>query len=379
MIKRCLHVLAPWLSGSAVLMAASVAIAQSPGYILQQNQSPLSAGSPARTATSTPSNTSATVSKAPAASPQAKIRGVHLGLMLPLNSPQFGEAAQVVKAGFEAAAAATPETSAETSVVAMDDDTQTAAAYQRLVAQGATFIIGPLTRQGAANLASSSKLPTLVLNTLDKAPPAGSKVWSLSVTVETEAQQIARMMRDDGRQQPLILFNKDNLSQRLRQAFADEWRSKGKQAPRELDISTPDGARLQAELSVSDSVFLALDTKEVEATRALLSAELPAYATSLANVRNPSPVLNGLRLVDMPWFLIPNHPEARQIARPAAPLNKATERLYALGIDAYRLGLALASSKNPGQIRLGGVSGDLRIGKSWVVQRDLPGSVIGAE
>ena len=358
-------------------MAASVAIAQSPGYILQQNQSPLSATSPARSAPAAQASP-VPASKAVTAAPQPGNKPrVHLGLMLPLDSPQFGEAAQVVKAGFDAAAAA--DGNAEISVAALADDSQTSQAYQQLVGQGAGFIIGPLTRQGAANLAASSKLPTLVLNTLDKAPPAGSKVWSLSVAVETEAQQIARMMRDDGRQQPLVLFNKDNLSQRLRQAFAEEWRSKSKQPPRELDVTTPDGARLQAELAASDSVFLALDTKEVEATRALLASEMPAYATSLANVRNPSPVLNGLRLVDMPWFLIPNHPETRQIARPATPMNKATERLYALGIDAYRLGLALASSKNPAQIRLGGVSGDLRIGKGWVVQRELPGSIIGAE
>lgn len=358
-------------------MAASVAIAQSPGYILQQNQSPLSATTPARQAPAAASTPTTAAVKSAIPVQGNKPRSVHLGLMLPLNSPQFGEAAQVVKAGFEAAAAA--DGSAEISVAALEDDSQIGAGYQQLLAQGANFIVGPLTRQGAANLAASSKLPALVLNTLDKAPPAGSKVWSLSVAVETEAQQIARMMRDDGRQQPLILFNKDNLSQRLRQAFAEEWRSKNKLPVRELDITTPDGARLQTELSASDSVFLALDTKEVEATRALLATDMPAYATSLANVRQPSAILNGLHLVDMPWFLIPNHPETRQIARPATPMNKATERLYALGVDAYRLSVALANTRNPAQIRLGGVSGDLRIGKGWAVQRELPGSVIGAE
>lgn len=306
-----------------------------------------------------------------------KTRGVHLGLMLPVESSQLGEAAQVVKAGFDAAAAA--DGSVETSFMALRDESDTTAAYQQLVANGATFIVGPLTRQGAAKLAANSKLPTLVLNALDKAPPAGSKVWSLSVTIETEAQQIARMMRDDGSQQPLILFDNDSLSQRLRQAFAEEWRNRTGKSARELNVSALTTDQLDIELRIADAVFLALDTKETEATRALLNPALPAYATSLANVRNPGPALIGLRLIDMPWLLIPNHPETRLIARPANPLNKATERLYALGVDAYRLGAALASSKNPSQIRLGGVSGDLRIGKGWVVQRDLPGSVIGAQ
>ena len=326
----------------------------------------------AATATPAAANPVAVPAKVP-----AKTKGVHLGLMLPVDSSQLGEAAQVVKAGFDAAASA--DGSVATSFVALRDESDTAAAYQQLVANGATFIVGPLTRQGAARVAASSKLPTLVLNALDKAPPAGSKVWSLSVTIETEAQQIARMMRDDGSQQPLILFNNDNLSQRLRQAFAEEWRSRTGKVARELNVSALAADQLDNELRIADAVFLALDGKEVEATRAVLNPDLPAYATSLANVHKPGPTLTGVRLIDMPWLLIPNHPEARLIARPANPLNKATERLYALGIDAYRLAAALASNKNPSQIRLGGVSGDLRIGKGWVVQRDLPGSIVGAQ
>ena len=142
-------------------------------------------------------------------------------------------------------------------------------------------------------------------------------------------------------------------------------------------MTQPDGAQLNTLLAAADSVFLALDDKEAEASRALLPAELAAYATSLINTRQAAPALDGVRFVDMPWFLMPNHPDAVGIARPATPLTKATERLYALGVDAFRLGKALGQSRNPASIRLRGVTGDLQLGKDWVIQRELPTAIRG--
>ena len=44
-----------------------------------------------------------------------------------------------------------------------------------------------------------------------------------------------------------------------------------------------------------------------------------------------------MRYVDMPWFVQPDHPAV--MVYPAAPaaISVEQERLYALGIDAYRL------------------------------------------
>lgn len=374
MIKRCLHVLAPWVSGTAVLLAASVAIAQSPGYILQQNQQQLQPAPGSKPAISA---AVAAPANQPVAS-HAAGKAIHLGLLLPLESPPLKEAAQVVKDGFDAAAAANPDSAVQISVASLADESKVLDGYQPLAAAGANFIVGPLTRQGAANLVQVSKLPTLVLNTLDKAPPAGSKVWSLTLAVEAEAPQVLRLLQDDGRQQPLLLFNGEALSQRLRQAFVESWTPRAGKQLNELDVSTLDADKLGAALASSDAVILALDSKEAAATRALLPPAMPVYASSLINTQQPPAVLQGVRFVDMPWFLMPDHPETRGIARPNGKLTRATERLYALGVDAYRLAVALAGSKNPALVKLGGATGDLRIGKSWQVQRELPSSVLGA-
>ncbi|MDC7698831.1 penicillin-binding protein activator [Vogesella indigofera] len=354
-------------------MAASVAAAQSPGYILQQNQQTLR-----NIGASAASAPLASPAVAAPATPTAKLSDnkprLHLGLLLPVEAPQLGDAAQVVKAGFDAAAQ--QDSNVQLSFVALASENDAVKGYQQLLAAGANVIVGPLTREGAANVAAQASVPTLVLNTLSKAP-AGGKVWSLSLAVESEARQIARMMRDDGRKAPLVLFNNDALSTRLRAAFSESWTQRHPSAPLELNMTQPDGAQLSTLLAGADSVFLALDDKEAEASRALLPAELAAYATSLINTRQAAPALDGVRFVDMPWFLMPNHPDAAGIARPATPLTKATERLYALGVDAFRLGKALGQSRNPASIRLRGVTGDLQLGKDWVIQRELPTAIRG--
>jgi outer membrane PBP1 activator LpoA protein len=48
--------------------------------------------------------------------------------------------------------------------------------------------------------------------------------------------------------------------------------------------------------------------------------------------------LDGVRFLDMPWLLQPDHPAVISYARPDAQrAGLDQERFYALGIDAYRL------------------------------------------
>ena len=48
----------------------------------------------------------------------------------------------------------------------------------------------------------------------------------------------------------------------------------------------------------------------------------------------------------MPWFAEPDHPAVMAYAKPAQALAVEYERLYALGIDAWRLGQLIFKSGN---------------------------------
>lgn len=383
-----------------------VAHAQQPDYIIQSNAAPLNplgalllpapvkqAATPlspvvkpvaapavvaapvmAPAVASAPVVTQAPVAVAPVAQavPAKNRAKVRIGLLLPTESKTFGEAAQVVRAGFEAAATL----DGQAQVIYVDEqENDVAARYRATVASGVKVMVGPLTRQGIAAIAPYVTVPTLTLNALDPAFAPNPKLLSLSLTVEGEARQMARLMRDDGRNAPLVVSANDVLSRRLTQAFVEEWKKDAGVAPRVLDW--PVSAPLTNALAQSDAVFIAMTPPDAAALKAALPPSMTVYATSQLNSRKPDPALAGIRFIDMPWFLMTEQAEVQHYPRPTATLTVQTERLYALGIDAYRLALQMATTKwSPSSLRLHGVTGDLKLGRDRQFERILPLAVM---
>jgi len=79
--------------------------------------------------------------------------------------------------------------------------------------------------------------------------------------------------------------------------------------------------------------------------------------------------LEGVRFVDMPWLLEPDHAGVMVYPAPANLLPTELVRLYALGIDAYRL--ATIWMKGERRFDLDGVTGRLHVdrAKSLRVER----------
>lgn len=309
--------------------------------------------------------------QAPAATASASPR-VRIGLLLPTDSKTLGDAAQVVRAGFDAAAST--DGNAEVVYFNEQEDNEVGS-YRVAVASGVKVVVGPLTRQGIAAVAPFVTVPTLALNALEPAGAPSPKLLSLSLIVEGEARQMARLMNDDGREHPLVFSAGDVLSRRLTQAFVDEWKKETGSAPRVLDwpASTP----ISAEVASADSVFIAMPTLDAATLKAALPPDMNVYATSQLNTRKPDAALAGIRFIDMPWFLMTEQNEVKHYPRPATPLTVQTERLYALGIDAYRLAVMMAAPKwSAATLRLHGVTGDLKLGRDRQFERILPLAVM---
>jgi outer membrane PBP1 activator LpoA protein len=111
-------------------------------------------------------------------------------------------------------------------------------------------------------------------------------------------------------------------------------------------------------------VFLALDQATTRAVRPYISGTLPLYTTSLGVDPRAEPTVNvdleGVRYVDMPWFVQPDHPAVMVYPTPSSQMSVEQERLYALGIDAYRLsGLLLQADLK--SFPLDGVTGRIAL------------------
>jgi outer membrane PBP1 activator LpoA protein len=76
-----------------------------------------------------------------------------------------------------------------------------------------------------------------------------------------------------------------------------------------------------------------------------------------------------LRFVDMPWLHQPDHAATMIFPRPETQLAADLERLYALGIDAFRVAGELARSHT--EFTLDGVTGTLTVRAGVILREPL--------
>jgi outer membrane PBP1 activator LpoA protein len=112
------------------------------------------------------------------------------------------------------------------------------------------------------------------------------------------------------------------------------------------------------------TIFLALDIREAVQVRPRLPIDAPLFATSQLNLAGVSSAaaandLEGVRFLDMPWLVDPDRPALQPYRRAVAAYNAELQRLYALGIDAYRIGIEWLNGRT--RFELDGATGWLRI------------------
>jgi outer membrane PBP1 activator LpoA protein len=116
-------------------------------------------------------------------------------------------------------------------------------------------------------------------------------------------------------------------------------------------------------------IFLSADTEQARAVRPFLNNLIDVFATSQVNSARKDPLanvdLNGIRFVEMPWLMQPDHPAVMVYPR-AQGIGADMERFYALGIDAFRIAAALIDG--PRRLSLDGVTGRLALNGSQVTR-----------
>jgi outer membrane PBP1 activator LpoA protein len=303
----------------------------------------------------------------------------HIALLLPVSSSMFAQHAEAVKGGFLAAAKVHGRSLLPIRIYAAGDDVQdVVTGYRQALASGARLVVGPLTRNGVSAVAASSfvSVPTLALNVPEGGQPLPANLYTLSLHIEAEARQAAQQAFREGRQNAFTVYADTPLLRRMHQAFVEEFTRLGGRHVAEHAFSADAAGlgriRQAVALGVSDMAFLALDYQRARLARPYLGT-LALYATSQVHPGSAG-LLSGfdlanVRFIDMPWLLQPDHPAVmiypRQEYRQALDL----ERLYALGIDAFRIaGELLNGNVSP---KLDGVTGRITLGRDQHFVREL--------
>jgi|SRR5450830_78177 len=309
---------------------------------------------------------------------------VRIGLLLPLRSETLGQAADAVRAGFMAAWERDKAGFEVTVIETGDGQDDVLSTYQAALAQN-DLVVGPLARSAVTAVAASTLVtkPTIALNHPEgrEAATLPPNMLSIGLSIEDEARQVAEWAaQEHPGGEALIISGGSAWQRRIASAFAAHWQKLGHTA-KTLELSAQNGylsdpelVALRARLSNEpvELLFAALDAAQARQLRVALKApplgDMPLYGTSSLNPGRVNllegPELDGVRLLDLPWQVQRDNPSVMSYPRPEprdeARLSADMERLYALGIDAFRVARELALK--PGQnVVLDGVTGQLNI------------------
>lgn len=306
-------------------------------------------------------------------------------LTLPLSG-RIAAAGQAVRDGFFAAYFASPEPRPQVEVVDTgSDDAGAVAAYQQALEMGAERVVGPLSREGVTALFQEPFLPApvLALNHADGvAPPPGSVQFGL--LPDEEALAAAERLIQLGHLRAGVVSLSDDWSQRAAQAFRLQFESLGGEIVQEIRIGQGDydftrRAESLRERGV-DGLFLALNSQPAR----LLVPQLKAAGVggtwlAMSRVYGGAPMpaldrdLDGLEFCDAPWVIgnVSGVPSRTELASTVRSLQGPALRLFAFGMDAYRLlGYVDWLESRPYSF-INGATGELSVDAARQVRRQL--------
>lgn len=355
-----------------------------------------------------------------------------IALFLPFSG-LLANAGETVRDGFLSAYFVSGAPSRQSIHVYDTTAASVAALYQQALEDGADAIVGPLSKENAADMwALDPRVPTLTLNTVAAPDQGRSHPIQFALTVEDEARAIAKRVVVDGRRRVIVLRSGENWTARAFTVLSEQL-SSGTQtgtptgsptgsrlerqgdglpagrAPVETqlvrsgvflegaDITSVVGETLLIEASKQrhlrlermvgeDVEFTPRRREDVDAVIALIegrqlaslkpalafhfASDLPIYASSQAGRDVPNQDdLERLRICDMPWRLYP--PQMKAEMREAFPNNRGTaDALFAFGLDAYRLVNQMPRLTASTDSRIMGSTGILQLAPDGVIRRE---------
>lgn len=336
-----------------------------------------------------------------------------IALLLPLTG-KFAKAAEAVRDGFLAAYySRDPKTEQVIRIYDSESEPNLLALYNQAINEGAEFVVGPLDKDRIEFLAQSGNLPvpTLALNYIPQ-EEIPAQLYQFGLSPEEEARQVAERTWLDGYVNAAILIPSGPWGERVSVAFTTRWEEIGGKVVEQQsynasrnDYSNPirhllnidDSQRRYRSITALlnqtlkytsrrrqdiDFIFLAAYPRQARQIRPQLkfyhAAEIPVYATSHVYTGNLNPErdrdMDGLMFGDMPWVLTGSTAH-RGLHNELEPyISKAgnrLQRLYALGIDSFKIIAALSTLKKYPYQRYDGETGSLSLDPKQRLHRQL--------
>ncbi|WP_367381385.1 penicillin-binding protein activator [Stenotrophomonas cyclobalanopsidis] len=253
------------------------------------------------------------------------------------------------------------------------------AAYDRAVASGADFVVGPLGRDEVDAVYGRQPLqvPMLALNRGKDAPPAGSAGFSLAP--EDDGIVAAEYLRGRERNRALVISSNDDTGRRAAAAFAQRFAQRGGQVAATVSVAEAVGdvsAQVRNAGQI-DAVFLAVRAPQARLLAPQLALAGAGGATRVGTSQlttgsgkaEEDVALDGIIYPNEAWNVrsVSGLPSAAQVGQTLPSARGAAGRLFAFGADAWKISAYLEKLSNEGG--LDGATGTLYLDSNGNILR----------
>lgn len=302
-----------------------------------------------------------------------------VALLLPLNGSSriFGE---TIRQGYWDAIKYYPH-EPQQNVVVLDTSTASMdSLIQQAQEQNVELIVGPLLKDEVNKIKQiAPSIPVLALNKVDNSPTSAKKMCYFALSPEDEAKDAAEHIYAQNKYRPLLLVPQNDLGQRVAQSFAKQWLQLsgnssqayvqyfGNAKSLSANMNHNSGIRLTGdpilingmssdstlptgEAEGFDSVYIYASYDELTLIKPMLDmgaskslgntpSSITLYSSSKSHIVNASKDfyydMNQTQYADIP--MIVNEPNSSITIPSNIQKDYSLTRLYAMGIDAWRL------------------------------------------
>tara|TARA_R110002110_G_scaffold91264_2_gene237608 strand:+ start:236888 stop:238759 length:1872 start_codon:yes stop_codon:yes gene_type:complete len=333
-----------------------------------------------------------------------------VALLLPLSG-RLAPVGKAVRDGYLSAYYAARGRGDETQPLLVLDSDQfvsTVHAYETAVEQGATLVIGPLSKEavGEIGLYPFRPVPLLALNRADRTlPPGGAALVQLSLAPEDDANRIAELAFGRGARSAIVIRPAGRWGDEVSAALGSRWRELGGRIADEASYSSRENysASIKEALDLAESeqrgrnirdilaanieltprrrqdadviFLLSRSGSEARSIKPLMAfhyaGDLPVYALSSIYSGIPDSRdrdLNGIQLAEIPWLMGAN-PELRVAIAAGNTGSDAFPRLNALGAEAFKLQTGFSRLQAGPDVLLRGNTGLLSMNPQLQIER----------
>jgi uncharacterized protein len=268
------------------------------------------------------------------------------------------------------------------------------ALYQQAIADGADFVIGPLTKADVQQLQNTAPFAAITLALNYTAGTLPARFYEFGLLPEDETEQLATRAHQAGASHAIIIAPKNGWGDRVVNAFSTRWQNVGGniqetwQYPVNADFNQGIAQLLKANVNADktltktelekqrrqdvDVIFLFAQPQEARTIVPLLryyyANSIPIYSISAVYSGKPNPAkdadLNGVIVCDIPW----------NMRRNASDQNDEVQydRLYAVGQDSYLLTKILYRLVALPNFPIYGTTGALTLAGNQQIHRRIP-------